>query len=112
MVYQEAIVFTGEQLKKAGMSLAIDSANNKHSGWSDMAFEFLQSYIRNNQVFLTEDLRLKSTGVVPEPPSLRAWGGIMAKACKQGLIKKIGFQNVKNVKAHCTPATLWQSNIF
>lgn len=109
---QTEILFTGRQLKEAGMNLAIENANSKINGWSEKAYTFLQSFIRNNQTFLTEDLREHSKGIIEEPPSLRAWGGIVSRASKNGLIKRIGFENVKNVKAHCTPATLWQSNIF
>ena len=57
---------------------------------------------------MVEDVREASKGVVPVTPSTRAWGGVVVRASKAGVIKRKGFKNVKNAKAHCTPATLWE----
>jgi len=58
---------------------------------------------------MTEDVRISSEGIIEIPPSNRAWGGVIVRAVKSGLIKRIGFQNVNNPKAHKTPATLWET---
>lgn len=91
-----------------GIQKAIDSANREVKNWSDVAYGYLLGYIRNHNEFMIEDIRVSSEGLVPEPPSKRAWGGIAVKAAKNGFIKRKGFQSVKNVKAHKTPATLWE----
>ena len=59
---------------------------------------------------MTEDIRLASEKKVPIPPSNRAWGGVVVRASKAGLITRAGFSNVKNAKAHSTPATVWRVN--
>jgi hypothetical protein len=59
---------------------------------------------------MTEDVREASKHQLSEPPSARAWGGIIVKAVKCGLIYRKGFRNVSNVKAHRTPASLWAVN--
>ena len=59
---------------------------------------------------MTEDVRLASEKEIPMPPSNRAWGGIVVRASKAGLISRVGFSNVKNAKAHKTPATVWKVN--
>lgn len=101
-------LFSGEHLRDLGINQAMDSSNQKEEKWTDKAFEFLRSYIESNSEFMAEDVRNASKGTINEPPSSRAWGGILVRAVKAGLIKRKGFKNVKNEKAHCTPATLWE----
>jgi len=110
MNLQPELPFTGEQLKEAGMNLALESAEADFNGWADSAFSFLQGFILSyKSSFMAEDIRLASAGYVPEPPSKRAWGGIIARAAKAGLIRRVGFASVKNAKAHCTPASVWEA---
>lgn len=91
-----------------GIQQSLDSANSAVKNWSDIAYGFLLGYADSHTEFMIEDMRNASVGFVPEPPSKRAWGGIAVRASKNKIIKRKGFQNVKNVKAHCTPATLWE----
>ena len=99
---------SGEVLRDEGIQKAMIHANIAVGMWTELAFNFLRTYIRSNREFMAEDVRNASIGIISEPPSDRAWGGIFVRAAKNGLIKRKGFQNVKNVKAHCTPATLWE----
>ncbi len=101
-------LFPGEYYRDAGIKKAIDHAEETEFKWSVQAFGFLLIFIKSNDTFMCEDVRLKANSIVPWPPSQRAWGGIIRRAAKAGLIKRIGFQNVKNVKAHCTPASVWK----
>lgn len=91
-----------------GIDRAVSNANRKHKDWSDKAYNFLLDYAKNHSEFLIEDVRVASVGVVPTPPSERAWGGITVRAVKEGVIKRKSFKNVKNIKAHRTPATFWE----
>ena len=80
--------------------------------WSEEAFEFLKLFVsvsRGN--FMAEDIRYASKGIVPKPNSARAWGSIILRAKKEGLIKAMGYDKVKNETAHRTPAGLWSSNV-
>ena len=99
---------TGQELRDNGIAVAIQHANQVEEKWSEIAYNFFLSFIRNNSEFQIEDVRTAAINSVPEPPSKRAWGGIAVKASKAGLIRRMGFRNVKNPKAHCTPATVWQ----
>ncbi|HDY88544.1 MAG TPA: hypothetical protein ENH82_10605 [bacterium] len=61
---------------------------------------------------MAEDIRFASKDIVPDPPSARAWGSVVFRAVRNGLIHKVGYRNVTNEKAHCTPATLWNRTKF
>lgn len=98
---------TGEELRDAGMQKAEDHANQKQPTWSDKAYIFLLGFARRNDTFMVEEVRQAARGIVPEPPSLRAWGSVVTKAAKAGAIKRIGYKEVENPKAHCTPASVW-----
>ena len=100
----------GSQLRDKGIKQAINNANDTHEKWSEKAYKFLTDYIKSHHEFMTEDVRVASEKKIPIPPSNRAWGGIVIRASKAGLISRVGFSNVKNVKAHRTPATVWRVN--
>lgn len=101
-------LFTGAELRDKGIQRAVDHANEVHEGWSDQAFKFLKAFLLTHRgEFMTEYVRAAASGIVPEPPSKRAWGGVMTRAKNEGLIRSIGFRSVTNAKAHCTPASVW-----
>lgn len=97
---------TGPELRDTGIKKAVEHADKVVESWSHMAYEHLKKYIVLHDEFMAEDLRYDSK--LPEPPSKRAWGGIMVRAAKSGLIYRVGFRAVKNPKAHCANASLWR----
>ena len=101
-------LFDGAYYRDTGMKLAVKNANIKTENWSEMAYKFMLEYIKKADEFMVEEVRFTSFGIIPQPPSKRAWGSIVCRVAKQGLIHRIGYRSVKNVKAHCTPATLWK----
>ena len=100
-------LFEGMQLRDLGIKQSESHANEVEQNWSEKAYSFLVNFCRSHRVFMAEDIRDSSIGIVPEPPSQRAWGAIFVKAAKSGLIKRVGYGQVKNPKAHCTPAAIW-----
>jgi len=98
----------GKLLRDIGISQSMENADNQSNKWTYYAYQFLLNYIKSHKEFMAEDVRIASEGIVEIPPSNRAWGGVFVKAVKSDLIKRKGFMNVKNAKAHCTPATLWE----
>lgn len=105
---QQLDLFKSIQLRDKGIEQAIDNAEATHDNWGDLAYSFLIGYAMLHTQFMAEDVRVSSIGIVPEPPSKRAWGGVFVRAKKSGLIKSVGFGCVKNPKAHRTPATVWE----
>jgi hypothetical protein len=107
---------TGDELAKDGAARAEKNANDKVFAtielgrplrWSEMAMSALCKFIMTHTgKFQAEDVRNWAVNV-PAAPSLRAWGAIMAKASRMGLIKHAGYERVNNPLAHATPASVW-----
>ena len=104
------MINNGAELRDKGIKKALDNANNTHDRWSDKAYDFLLKYIKYQNQFMTEDVRVASEKAIPKPPSNRAWGSVILRASRSGLINRVGFANVKNAKAHKTPASVWRVN--
>jgi hypothetical protein len=95
--------------KTKGIEQAVNNADRKNQGWSDLAFKFLVWFLpTQTSTFMAEDIRIASLGKVPIPPSDRAWGAIILRASKAGLIKFVGYGKVTNPKAHSANAAVWQ----
>lgn len=99
------------QITDDAIQAAVDHANVTHIDWSGQAFDFLKGYAEINPRFMTEDVRNASSGLVPTPPSARAWGGVVRRAVKAGIIYQSGTDRVKNVRAHGANAAVWISAI-
>lgn len=100
----------GKRYAESGAKKAIDHAQLTDLTWAEQALKFLLQYIKHGNEFMVEELRTASIGTVPEPPSKRAWGGIIAKAARLGWVVAVGYRQVSNVKAHATPARVWKHN--
>jgi len=101
---------TGELLRDRGIKKALDHVEEVHNDWQRIALDFLYLYARDHHRFSGEMVRMEAKGIVPEPPSLRAWGGILMGASKRGWIKQVGYVQVDNPKAHKANAALWESS--
>lgn len=102
--------FTGEELRDGGIQVALDSASRVQEDWAERAYEILKSYIRTQVgAFMCEHVRAyaKQFTDLSEPPSARAWGGIIQRAAREKLIKCIGTKPVENARAHRANASLW-----
>lgn len=103
-------IFAAEQARDKGIETALSNADWKEKDWPKKAFEFLKKFLQNhNGPFMVEEVRSYAALLdFPLPPSARAWGGIITKAAKSGIVERCGYQPTKNVKAHSTPAALWR----
>lgn len=103
-----------QKLKERGMERATNHANQVSSGWSERAYVMLRHFFRTlerrtDKSFMGEDFRLFAYARGLEvPPSERAFGGVIAKAAKAGLITSAGTAKVKNPKAHQANAAVWR----
>ncbi len=103
---QEGFDF-GAELRDEGIATAADHAEADCGGWQDMALRFLERYPKGE--FMTEEIRdFAYSNGLPLPPHERAWGSVIVKAKKDGLITHAGFRAVRNPAAHKTPASVWR----
>lgn len=102
----------GEILRDRGMRKAMRHAEEVEEGWNVKALDFLYLYAKKYPGrFSGEMVRIEAGGIVPEPPSLRAWGGILANGARRGWIHQVGYIKVDNPNAHRANAALWESLI-
>lgn len=102
------LLFTAEDLRDTGIKMALDHAEEKAPTWGERCFQLLLDYMKiNNQPFMVEYFRQWTEGKIEDPPSKRAFGGIITKAAKAGLVKQVGWAKTSNYKAHKTPAAVW-----
>ncbi len=93
--------------RDAGMEAALEHADAVEEDWGDQALELVRRY-PSDQAFMTEEVRAWAyERGLPEPPNHRAWGPVMKKAERAGIITHAGTGLVSNPQAHRTPAALW-----
>lgn len=103
----------GKELAEVGMQQAIDHANEETPEWSVMAYSAIKDFLEASPLaegeFMGEEIRLwaHQEGGLVEPPHKRAWGGVIHKAAKCGLIRKLRIDTVKNPQAHAANAAVW-----
>jgi len=109
---------TGQQLAEQGAQVAANHAESETAGWIDAANKAFAAYIKINRgrEFLTEDFRQWLNGIndfmipkIPSPPDHRAFGNIILKAQRAGLIQHVGYMKVKDPKAHAGPKSVWKA---
>lgn len=101
---------TGATLRDFGMNQAKSNTDALHKDWSEKAYNAAKDYLSTHHFFMCEHIRDASN--LPEPPSKRAWGCIMVRLVKEGLIKRDCFMTVANPKAHKAVASVWESKIY
>ena len=100
-------IFEANRRRDKGIKTAADHAELVEPTWQDKALEMLGKYPR--QEFMAEDVRAWAylMGLKPAPHA-RAWGAVIQRANKEGLIEHIGYGKTANPTAHRTPASLWK----
>lgn len=97
------------ELRDQGMQAAIDHADHVLDDWSVKAYAALKNFAAfQKSPFMCEEVRKYVADLdVPSPPSNRAWGLLMLKAAREGLIKHNGYGRTTSASAHRTPAAVW-----
>lgn len=103
----------GCRRRDAGIKQAKEHADAVSPQWSQRAYNLFVTWLKEQRPrknFKGEDFRifLELGELIERPPNDRAYGSIMQKAAKCGLIKKVGYTTTVNPKAHNTPCTLWE----
>jgi len=94
----------GQAAGVAAMEAAEGAANRVQEGWSEEAMEAVRVFGARLGHFTTEQLR-NACGI-KSPTDQRAWGGVIKRAIKLGLIVHDGFDLA--LQAHNRPVYRWR----
>ena len=91
--------------KQEAIQISYDNAGDD---FQEKAQAFIIQYAALGTKFITEDVRLASIGIVPEPKEKRAWGGAIVRAVKNNIIKWTGeYMEMKSKHSHGCPKKVW-----
>ena len=97
--------------RDTGINAAEAHANHSHADWSAQAYSFLFEHCElvkstGIKTFIVEDVReyARERGF-SSPTDERAWGGIVKRAARNGLIMRIGYCPAKS--SNLSPKCLW-----
>ena len=71
--------------------------------WKADAWAWLTDYLREHDEFFPDDACREG----PQPREKRAWGPIILRASRAGMIVRAGFRS--RTSGHMTAATVWRS---
>jgi hypothetical protein len=94
-----------------GMTRAVEHADAVEPDWSTRAYVCLAEFCRERGAltFLTEDVRAFALNRnLPPPPDGRAWGAVIQRAAREGLIVRMGYAAAKS--SNLSPKVLWGAN--
>jgi hypothetical protein len=97
-------------LGHAAAQQAAKAQDDRSPLWSTSAWEFFVAWAqeRRGSPFMGEDVRHASRGIVEAPIEPRAWGAIILRASKLGLIRCTGYAQAKDPKSHGNPKSVWK----
>lgn len=89
-----------------GIARAVDHADRVSHAWSVLAYTYIVSWAKGHgEPFLAEEAIASALEFgVPKPPDNRAFGAIIQRAARAGLIVKAGYREDR----YCSPKTLWR----
>lgn len=100
-----------EAARAFGMALAEYKASKDDPRWNSdaMAAVFLYCTAHPGREFLTEDVRVfcAALDLADTPANEKAWGPIIRKAAKDGIIKKVGYAQARS--SNMSPKVLWRA---
>lgn len=102
-------LFTSREARDKGIKQAIEHAGTT---WKQNAMRYVDEFIKSpglyGKRFMMEEVAswAYSQGL-QKPPHERSWGAVALEAIKKGFIKRVGYGQVSNVKAHRANASIY-----
>ena len=87
-----------------GMAAAEEAANRAQQGWSDRALAALLTTGQRLGHFTIDQLRREAG--VESPTDERAWGGVIKRAARLGIIVRVGYAPAAS--SHGSPKPVWR----
>lgn len=103
---------TPEERRDQGIENATQHANRVRREWSAQADAYAKMMIarRGFKPFLLEEIvEASKRDGVPQPPDGRAWGGVIIRLAKEGLVRKMGYGAAKT--SNTSPKVLWGKTV-
>lgn len=96
-------------LGHASAQLALDFANREVNDWEILAMGWVRAVARSQLTLTTSDVRDYAEGRgFPKAPDERAWGAIMRKSAKAGVIKATDeWRTTERRRSHGRPERVW-----
>ena len=101
---------TAEELAERGAKRAAAHADRVSEGWSEKALGFLAIFADGfSDPFTVEQVRdyWEGIGYIRRPPDARAWGAVVKRAHREGIIEPCGYAK-SGKSGHAGPRTLWR----
>lgn len=99
---------TGRKLAEDGAQRAADHADRVIASWSERAGDALTAFVKSGAEFTSEDVReYAEQAGLPAPPDGRAWGAVILRARKAGLIRLVRYSPGRNPVCHSRPMAVW-----
>lgn len=102
----------GRALRDAGIRTAAEHADEVTPAWGERAFCMLVEYVAGpgrTAEFTGEAVRRWAEGRgLPLPPDKRAWGAVMSRAIRNGMIERAGITSSEDPISHRGLRTTWR----
>ena len=95
--------------KEIGILRAEQKQEEIEPGWQDFSIDKFKEFLSFKNQFITEEFRLwAEANGLSQPPEPRAYGALILKVQKKGLIQWNGtYQEMKESKSHGCPKKVW-----
>lgn len=96
-----------------GANRAAAAADSAAPGWQQQAFDALSLFAAARKQQGVTNLTSEAVRVyaeargLPAPPDKRAWGAVMMRGKREGLLVKAGWITAEDPKVHANPVSLW-----
>jgi len=98
----------GRRGRDAGMRNAVEHADAVTPEWRKSAFDFVQAYAQRGKPFIAPQVReFAYTCGLPRPPTDMAWGAVLQRASRLGLIKPLAVIRYGDATMHTQNVQQW-----
>lgn len=112
--YKQVALRQAEAAKRRddAMQRAADHADGVSPRWTDVGFEHLRLFAMQHYTLTCEQVRKHAEAKgFPKPPTRRAWGAIVSRAVRAGVITQGVYEKATDPLVHCRPIMRWRSLI-
>lgn len=97
-----------ELRRELGVSRAASRAHRHAPGWEDDAVSAVKRFAETHESFIAEDVR--ETFHTPAEIDGRAWGAVLQRARREGLIRADGYAPANS--SNRSPKVRWRSLVY